>query len=66
MGAERSAWLLPNSAGTAPWPPYETEQETVLTLGETIEARSSVNCQGLDFFDAYWSKVLGGELPMPH
>ena len=56
----------PNGAGLPPWPAYETARDTVLTLGDTIETRSGVNSQGIDFFDIYWARVRSGELPYPH
>ena len=56
----------PNGEGLPPWPAYETARDTVLTLGDTIEARSGVNCQGVDLFDIYWDKVRSGEPPYPH
>ena len=56
----------PNGAGLPPWPAYETARDTVLTLGDTIETRSGVNSQGVDFFDTYWARVRSGELPYPH
>ncbi len=56
----------PNGEGLPVWPVYETAQDASILLGDTIETRSGVNGQGVDFFDIYWPKVLSGELPMPH
>jgi para-nitrobenzyl esterase len=55
----------PNGAGLPEWPAYETAQDAVLALGDTIATRKQVNRQGIDFFEIYWAKVRSGELPAP-
>jgi para-nitrobenzyl esterase len=48
----------PNTKGLPAWPAYDPEKDTVLELGDHVQARSGVNKAGLDFFDAFFMARL--------
>jgi para-nitrobenzyl esterase len=47
----------PNGASLTKWPAYTAKDDQVLEFGDQITARSGVNQEGLDFFDAYYQTL---------
>ena len=46
----------PNGEGLAPWPVYTREADELLDFGDTVQVRSGVRADRLDFMDAYYAE----------